>query len=185
LALSDDGIPGLRAFTRRGLVFTIGGDDILPNSLGGRWMGTEQPNAAATSARRPKILIIDDDDLVAGTLVHSLKAEFDVVAIHDARQALDRVLSDPSIDLVYCDLMMKGLTGMDIYDQVRERAPQHLPKLVFMTGGAFTKRASTFIEHVGDAVVYKPFSIMPETRRRLAGTGAAPTPASPDGAKIG
>jgi two-component system NtrC family sensor kinase len=137
-------------------------------------MGTEQSKFAPTAAaQRPKVLIIDDDELVAGTLVHSLKAEFDVFTIHDAQQALDRVVSDPSIDLVYCDLMMRGLSGMDIYEQVRERAPQYLPKLVFMTGGAFTKRATAFVEEVADAVVYKPFSIVPETRRRLGLVGSA------------
>ncbi|HEY0715609.1 MAG TPA: response regulator [Polyangia bacterium] len=138
-------------------------------------MGTEQSSSAAVA--RPKVLIIDDDDLVSGTLVHSLKAEFDVFAINDAQQALDRVLSDPTIDLVYCDLMMKGMSGMDIYDEVRSRAPDQLRKLVFMTGGAFTRRATNFVEEVGDAVVYKPFSIVPETRRRL-GLPAPPTSAA-------
>ncbi|HEY0710932.1 MAG TPA: response regulator [Polyangia bacterium] len=129
---------------------------------------------------RSKILIIDDDDLVAGTLVHSLKGEFDVTAIHDAHQALDRVLSDPSIDLVYCDLMMRGLSGMDIYEQVRARAPDYLPKLVFMTGGAFTKRATAFVEEVSDSVVYKPFSIVTETRRRLGLPSASTSAPRPD-----
>src|SRR5688500_4636943 len=111
-------------------------------------MGNETISAATPQAPRSKVLIIDDDDLVAGTLVHSLKADFDVLAIHDASKALDCLLSDPTIDLVYCDLMMRGLSGMDIYEQVRDRAPQYLPKLVFMTGGAFTKRASAFVEEV-------------------------------------
>ena len=70
-------------------------------------------------------------------------------------------------DLAYCDLMMSGITGMDIYERVRARCPRRLCKLVFMTGGAFVPRAAQFVERVPESVVFKPFDILAETRRRL------------------
>jgi hypothetical protein len=63
--------------------------------------------------------------------------------------------------------MMNETTGMDIYDRIAERAPAELPKLVFMTGGAFTPRAARFVEEREDVVVHKPFDVVAETRRRL------------------
>jgi hypothetical protein len=37
-----------------------------------------------------------------------------------------------------------------------------------MTGGAFTNEAADFVEQHPEAVVYKPFDIVVEARRRLA-----------------
>ena len=37
-----------------------------------------------------------------------------------------------------------------------------------MTGGAFTPEAADFVEQYPEAVVYKPFDIVAEARRRLA-----------------
>ncbi len=119
---------------------------------------------------RKRVLIIDDDELVTGVFVNTLRSEFDVDVVNDAEAALQLVLEDEGIDLVYCDLMMRELTGMDIYDEVRATAPQKLRKLVFMTGGAFTPRSAAFVTDVPDQVVYKPFSILAETRKRLAMT---------------
>jgi CheY-like chemotaxis protein len=78
------------------------------------------------------------------------------------------MLANPGFDLVFCDLVMQGLTGMDIYARVRSSDPQLLPRLVFMTGGAFTDEAADFVEQHPEAVVYKPFDIVVEARRRLA-----------------
>jgi PAS domain S-box-containing protein len=120
-----------------------------------------------TQGRGARILIIDDDRGVARILVESLKDEFEARAVLDGQQALELLLGDPGLDLVYCDLMMGGLSGMDLYQALAQRAPDRLRKLVFMTGGAFTGPAAAFVERLGDAIVYKPFDILAETRRRL------------------
>ena len=57
-----------------------------------------------------------------------------------AARAVQLILTGPGFDLVFCDLVMRGLTGMDIFQRVRAADPALLPRLVFMTGGAFTPR---------------------------------------------
>jgi PAS domain S-box-containing protein len=142
----------------------------LPAAVGGAIEQAPAPTPVVpvtTGGRRARLLIVDDDEGVARVLVQTLKSEFDVRAVLDGQEALALVLNDAGIDLVYCDLMMRGLSGMELYEAIRRRAPERLPKMVFMTGGAFTAHAAQFVEQLGDAVVYKPFDIVAETRRRL------------------
>jgi PAS domain S-box-containing protein len=122
----------------------------------------------APPGRRERVLIIDDDERVARTLVSLLSDEFEVRAVLDGREALELLVADRGLDLAYCDLMMGGLTGMELHEALLRRAPDRVSRLVFMTGGAYTASASTFVQRMGDAVVYKPFDILSETRRRLA-----------------
>jgi two-component system, cell cycle sensor histidine kinase and response regulator CckA len=127
------------------------------------------PAPAAKVLPRPQILIVDDDEWVARTLAQSLAPEFEATVVQDGEQAVALIANPPGFDLVYCDLMMRGLTGMDLYDRLASQAPAELSRLVFMTGGAFTPRAARFVEEREDVVVHKPFDVGAETRRRLQG----------------
>jgi CheY-like chemotaxis protein len=90
-----------------------------------------------------------------------------VQVVTDGAAAPAVLLGAKEFDLVYCDLMMSGMTGMDLAELLETRAPRRLASTVFMTGGAFTPRAAAFIaEHPGTCVE-KPFDIVAETRRRL------------------
>ena len=77
-----------------------------------------------------------------------------------------RALGD--VDLIYCDLMMTGMTGMDLGQALAIEAPDIGRKMVFMTGGAFSPRAREFVAQHADRTVDKPFDIVAETLRRLA-----------------
>jgi CheY-like chemotaxis protein len=55
--------------------------------------------------------------------------------------------------------MMPELTGMDVYDLIRERHPEMLGKIIFMTGGMFTERAARFRESVQNPFLSKPLDV--------------------------
>jgi signal transduction histidine kinase len=160
---------GLGLFVCRNIVTSFGGEISVDDRPGGGAVFRVQlPTAAeAPASQRPRVLIIEDDERVGAALAVSLRSEFEVMVISDGQRALERMLSDPGLALVYCDLMMSGLTGMGIYERLAEQAPEQLPKVVFMTGGAYTPPAASLIERLDGAVVYKPFDILAETRRRL------------------
>ena len=132
-------------------------------------LGTQrQPVAPIRPARPARILVVDDDEWVSGTLVKRLSHDFEAHAEQDGARAVERMLSPPGFDLVFCDLVMRGATGMDVHQRVQAAQPALLPRVVFMTGGAFTPEAADFVERYPEAVVYKPFDIVAEARRRLA-----------------
>jgi signal transduction histidine kinase len=126
-----------------------------------------EPGLAA-EGRVARILIIDDDTRVAAALVSRFDDRgVEVRAVHDGRQGLDIILSDDGIDLVYCDLMMKDFSGLDLHEALRRHAPERLHKIVFMTGGAFTAEAQAFVDRRHDVVVQKPFDIVADASQRV------------------
>lgn len=61
---------------------------------------------------RQKILIIDDDRILAGLLQLTLELEgYDVAVVSDGGQGLKRIESE-SFDLILLDLVMPGIDGL-------------------------------------------------------------------------
>lgn len=56
--------------------------------------------------------------------------------------------------------MMPEMSGMDFHDALRAVAPDLLNVLVFMTGGAFTERAASFLGTVRNHHIEKPFDLV-------------------------
>ncbi|MFY2556868.1 two-component regulator propeller domain-containing protein [Corallococcus terminator] len=116
---------------------------------------------------RGRVLVVDDDALVSGAIRRTLSRENDVDVVVSARQALERLNApEPQrYDVVLCDLMMPEMTGMDLYEALVRTAPDVAERMVFITGGAFTPTARTFLERVENPRVEKPFD--PEALRGL------------------
>lgn len=115
------------------------------------------PGEAIPAAVRGRVLIIDDEPAVGNAAARALREEHDVVALTRPREALRRIVDGESFDLVLCDVMMPDMTGMDVYAALERLAPGILPRVVFLTGGAFTPRAMAFLDSVPNARMDKPF----------------------------
>jgi two-component system cell cycle sensor histidine kinase/response regulator CckA len=108
---------------------------------------------------RPRVLVIDDDPGVVSALRLMLEGEHEVTTVASGREALRVLLAEPLYDVVFCDLMMPGVSGMDLFEAVRLNRPGLERRLVFMTGGAFTPDAAQFLERVPNGRVEKPFDL--------------------------
>ncbi len=108
-------------------------------------------------ARRARILVIDDEAMMCDLLRTVLEDDYEVTALSSSRTALEHLLSGASYDLILCDLMMPELTGMDLYAELMRKRPALVNRIVFMTGGAFTARASQFLDHIENPRLMKPF----------------------------
>jgi PAS domain S-box-containing protein len=114
---------------------------------------------AAPPGLRGQVLIVDDEVHIANTMRELLGAEHDVVAVTGGSDALDAVRSGTAFDVIFCDLMMPGVTGIDLYRRIRDEMPGMEQRIVFMTGGAFTPRAAEFLASVSNRRIEKPFSM--------------------------
>jgi PAS domain S-box-containing protein len=129
-----------------------------------------EPRPVVSDRRR--VLIIDDDPLVAEALESSLVSEgFEVRTVLDGLQGLEILLKSDDVDLAYCDVMMKGFSGVDLHEALRRDAPARLAKVVFMSGGASTDEARAFLEERAADFVQKPFDILADANARLGGQG--------------
>jgi CheY-like chemotaxis protein len=80
-----------------------------------------------------------------------------VTVFNDAREALEKLRSGESYDLVLCDLMMPRMTGMEFFNELSASSPDILSKVIFLTAGAFTPGARAFLESVSNRRLDKPF----------------------------
>ncbi len=115
--------------------------------------------------RKAGILVIDDEPLIGRALKRSLRGDHDVTVARDAREALTLLLQGLSFDLILCDVMMPGMSGVDFHVALNQYRPELVKKVVFITGGAFTPRAEQFLETVANRRLTKP--IAEQTLRKL------------------
>ena len=106
-----------------------------------------------------RILVIDDEPLLGQTLRLAFTARHDIVVVTSGSEALSRLSEDKNFDLVLCDLMMPDISGIAVYEQIRDADPELARRFVFMTGGAFTERAREFLESYEGPHLEKPFDI--------------------------
>jgi CheY-like chemotaxis protein len=143
--------------------------------------------ASEASPRLHRILVVEDEEAVAEGLRLLLEQEYVVDLAASGQQALELLIGSRSqesrsqesrsqesrsqeshsqepgssapapFDAVLCDLMMPGMSGIELYRALKARAPGMEERLVFMTGGAFTTEAEAFLDEVSNARVEKPF----------------------------
>jgi two-component system, cell cycle sensor histidine kinase and response regulator CckA len=124
---------------------------------------TPQPARTATvpSGARRRVLVVDDEPALGEIIRRRLEADCAVDVVTDARQALAKIAAaaGASYDLVLCDLMMPEMTGMELHALVAREHPGVERRFVFMTGGAFTPKASQFLAEVKNQCLEKPFDM--------------------------
>ena len=59
--------------------------------------------------------------------------------------------------VILCDLMLDPLSGIDLHEALVKRVPDQAARMIFMTGGAFTRQAQRFLEEVPNPHLQKPF----------------------------
>ncbi|MEO8212640.1 MAG: response regulator [Myxococcales bacterium] len=113
----------------------------------------------ARRVKRARVLVIDDEVAIGRVVVSALSAEHNVVVVNRATDAFLRFQAGERFDLVLCDVLMPVVSGPEVYATIKERWPDILPNLVFMTGGAFTPATAEFIGKAMTPLLPKPFRI--------------------------
>lgn len=133
----------------------------------------------------PKALIAEDEPLLAETLAAELKAVWPAVEIvaraGDGVSAVEKALALLP-DVLFLDIRMPGLTGLDVAHRVAERWPadRPAPEVVFVT--AYDQYAVDAFEQSAVDYLLKPVErsrlerTVERLERRLAPATAAPSP---------
>jgi CheY-like chemotaxis protein/anti-sigma regulatory factor (Ser/Thr protein kinase) len=110
-----------------------------------------------TAETEPRKILIIDDEPAIGEAMEMLLTGHDVTLAESGREALP-LLEESHYDIIFCDLIMPDMTGIDVFEYVIKERPALASALVFMTGGAFTERAKSFLEDCEQPVLAKPFT---------------------------
>ncbi|WP_164010834.1 PAS domain S-box protein [Pyxidicoccus trucidator] len=140
----------------RGTTFTV----ILPPAPEKPVVATPvAPAPAPPTERKGQVLVIDDEPPVGRSLARIIGPRHQVTLMGSGEEALAAFSAGKSYDAVFCDLMMPGLSGMDLYEKIRVSSPELSRRFIFITGGSYTARARQFLEGVPNRQLEKPFDV--------------------------
>jgi PAS domain S-box-containing protein len=139
---------------------------------------TASPEPVVAGPRRARLLVIDDEAAICKVFRRLLDRDHEVITETSAQDGWTRLANGERFDLIFCDMTMPGMTGLDFYERVQQEAPELLAQLVFITGGTFTKKARDFLERIPNRCIDKPIEgtklrrIVSQLLASDAGTGA-------------
>jgi CheY-like chemotaxis protein len=144
-----------------GATFTV----TLPVAEASEAAAVAAPDPARPAQRGRRILVVDDEPMVAELLAEILVGFGHYVeTAGDGRAALEKVTAR-RFDLVVSDIKMPALDGPGLYRRLVARDPGIRRRVVFVSGDTLSEETRAFLAGTGAPVLHKPFDA--ESVRRV------------------
>ena len=138
----------------------------LPADLGeGKQPAETAVAEPARSTLRGRLLVVDDEPAIRALMVRLLGQQHDIVTAESGKEAQLLLEHDSAFDVILCDLMMPGMTGMDLHEWLVAENGKLAARVVFITGGAFTPKSTEYLASTDILTLEKPYQ--PATLRQL------------------
>ncbi|BBP72656.1 two-component system response regulator [Pseudomonas sp. Seg1] len=112
-----------------------------------------EEQSTSTHSRRPKVLLVDDEESILNSLRRLLRGQpYDVLLATSGAQALEMLQTQP-VDLVMSDARMPNMDGASLLALVRERHPAAVR--IMLTGYA---DPSAIIKAINDGQIHRYIS---------------------------
>ncbi len=109
--------------------------------------------------------MVDDDPQIRKILERMLKnPDYDVRMVADGSAALDAVRADPP-DLVILDIMMPGMSGIEVCREIRKVQPDSEMQVLMLSAKESQADRRLALEYGADDYVTKPFHIASLARK--------------------
>lgn len=145
----------VESFADRGTTFNV----VLPETVAPQpERRTDTAASASVGGTRLRILLIDDEPNILKAYRRVLR-EHDLVFAAHGEEALARIAEYGDFELVLCDVSMPTMSGMELFERVRELSPALAERFVFATGGATQKSVEQFLASIPNVVLEKPFDM--------------------------
>ena len=115
-----------------------------------------KPDTGPQQPRRARILVVDDEPEVRKSLQRLLGFHHEVLVAEDGACALEVLRGDDRFDVILCDLVMHGIDGMVLYEELHYFAPQLQARIVFLSDGTMNDRIQHFSSRHPERVYSKP-----------------------------
>jgi CheY-like chemotaxis protein len=115
-------------------------------------------NEISFPGKKYKILLIEDDDLCAYTVIRILKKNFEVVHKFTGSEGIAEA-KNQNYDLVLMDIGLKEMSGLDVIKIIREIPHYKNIQIIAVTAFAMLGDREIFLENGFSNYLSKPFSI--------------------------
>ncbi len=103
--------------------------------------------------------MVDDEPVMGSVLQRIFGLAHEVTVVGHGKAALSMMDSGAEFDVVLCDVMMPDLSGLQVYEAVRERHPHLVDRFIFLTGGVLHEKSREFLSSLANPVIKKPFEL--------------------------
>jgi len=105
-----------------------------------------------------RILLVDDEPLLLKSFARYLGGVcgHDVSCAGGGDEALAQLETGETVDLIFCDLTMPGIDGVEVHRAICEYHPQLRDRFVFLTGGTTDEATRSYVQNSGALVLSKP-----------------------------
>ncbi len=104
-----------------------------------------------------RILVVDDESMIV-TLLRNALPHMTVEGFESPEPALARA-REQSFDVVFCDLVMPGMTGVELYEELLQVSKSMPRTFVLMTGFSVDEDLQAYVESHGLVLLKKPFRL--------------------------
>jgi PAS domain S-box-containing protein len=134
---------------------------VLPPALAAPVASAAAPGDASHGTpppRRQRVMLVDDEPLVAQTIERLLRRDYDITIALCGRDAIEHITQGTRFDAIVSDVMMPNMTGIELMEELRRVAPDQAERLIFLSGGAFTAQTRERLDQLGVLQLEKPIS---------------------------
>lgn len=122
--------------------------------------GTQEFSARVSGNSGSSVLVVEDDDFVAGFIGDALKTRCgcNVSRAANGYQATE-ILRTSDFDMIISDVRMPKMNGLEFLEWIRSHRPTLQPRLLFITGDASGTELNAAIQQSGVPTLKKPLSV--------------------------
>ncbi|MEO8699557.1 MAG: two-component regulator propeller domain-containing protein [Kofleriaceae bacterium] len=129
---------------------------VLPAAVAAIGRVTASMPHQAAPAMRHRVLVVDDEQLVADMLGRVLRRDHDVTVVTCGQAALDLIAGGAWFDAIVSDVMMPNMTGIELLEEIVKLAPVLARRVIFLSGGVFTPQTRARLDELGTLQLEKP-----------------------------
>lgn len=119
-------------------------------------LSSSPQEAAEKKIKDIKVLHIDDDVTLTRILRKTLRSMEEggpeLTSIQSGEEAIGKLETEYTPDIIYCDVMMPGVSGLAVYAWIEENRPELKEGFYFVTGGSF--KGSDMLKA---PIIHKPY----------------------------
>jgi PAS domain S-box-containing protein len=121
---------------------------------------TQKFQVQSAGTIKSKILVIDDEPVVRNLFERILKRMgHSVDTFADARKAVEKLDAGATYDLIFTDIKMPGMSGIELYLRISKETPEMKNRIVFITGDVMGSDTKNFLVKNRLPYLTKPFDM--------------------------